>query len=64
MLKKETQKLELSLMTSESDNSEYCWDLKEWSQEVTDIHKSVDNETQSQSLIVYRMHLLGCYEIW
>lgn len=63
MLKKETQKLELSLMTSESDNSEYCWDLKEWSQEVTDTHKSVDNETRSQSLIVYRMRLLGCYEI-
>lgn len=60
MLKKETQKLELSLMTSESDNSECCWDLKEWSQEVTDIHKSVDKETQSQSLIVYRMHLLEC----
>ena len=35
----------------------------EWNQEVMDIHKSVDSEIQSQSLIVYRMHLLGCYEI-
>lgn len=45
MLKKETQKLKLSLMTHKSNNSQQCWELKEWCQEVMDIHKSIDSET-------------------